>query len=383
MKKIAIALIFLAAFVVVLVNGRSRREQPANAHHQQVEYEDLVGRKVWIARDVQRIVLLRSKDIYLLAALLGEDLPARLVAWGPDLKVDDADLHQRLLAKFPHLGEIIVTGDVYSDGLDVEQLTRIGADLIIADKFMRGRKFAERMDATGLPVVYLDGSSDPLTGPQNGLRLLGKILDRQDRARMITEFIDGQVRIVVSRIASNTPPAPTVYLESGNLGPDGYCQCYGAIGATRQQTSWGAILRALQVHNIAEDRVVGSAPITPEALLKADPQIIVITGQNWSRFKSPDAMRLGFNVAAADARHRLMGFTARPGWNLLSAVRSKRVYGVFHNTVSPTVFSGVQALAKDCYPELFPDLDPEKNLKVFYDRFMPVTYDGTWMCSIE
>ena len=384
MKKIITAGVVLTVLVLIAISRVSYRT-PAGvcAMPGKVQYVDLVGRKVWIARDVRRIVLLRSKDIYLLAALLGDDLPTQLVAWGPDLKVDDAEVYRRLLARFHHLGEIAVTGDVYSDGLNVEQLTRIGADLIIADKFMLGRKFAERMESTGLPVVYLDGASDPLTGPQNGLCLLGKILDRQDRARTITDFMEAQVRVVVSRIASNAPPAPTVYLESGNLGPEGYCQCYGAIGKTRQQTSWGAILRALQVHNIAEDRVVGSAPISPEALLKADPQIIVITGQNWSRFKSPDAMQLGFNVAPADARQRLMGFTARPGWNLLSAVRNKKVYGVFHNTVSPTVFSGVQALAKDCYPDLFMDLDPEKCLKEFYDRFMPIAYDGTWMCTLE
>lgn len=381
-KPAAVVLLLGAALALVLASLAAHRKAPAAAAGGTVAYDDLVGRRVRIPRDVRRIVLLRSKDVYLLAALLGEDLPDRLAAWGSDLKSDDAELYRRLLERFPRLAEIPVTGDVYSDALDVEQLALLGADLILADKYMLDRGFAytKRMDEVGLPVVYLDGSSDPLTGPQRGIRLLGRLLGREPRAEAVAEYMDRQVQLAVSRIASNAPPAPSVYLEAGALGPGGYGQCYGP-GADRRQTSWGAILRALRVRNIAEGRVVGMAPIHPEALLAADPDIVVITGQNWTRYESPGAMRLGFNVTPAEARRLLEGFVARPGWNLLSAVKAGRVFSVFHNTVSPTVFSGVQALAKYCYPELFADVDPEANLKEFYGRFMPIAYDGTWMCG--
>ena len=46
-------------------------------------FKDLVGRDVRITRDVRRIVLPRSKDIYLLAVLLGDELSDRLAAWVP------------------------------------------------------------------------------------------------------------------------------------------------------------------------------------------------------------------------------------------------------------------------------------------------------------
>ena len=385
MRKVFTATLLLAVLALILACFVSRRKTVGGDDSQKIQYEDLVGRKMRIAKDVRRIVLLRSKDIYLLAALLGDELPNRLVAWGPDLKVDDAEVYKRLLERFPHLGEITVTGDVYSDGLDVEQLVRIGADLIIGDKYMidRGYKYTEKLDSTGLPVVYLDGSNDPLTGAQNGIRLLGKILNRRDRAQAISKYLDDQIGLVVSRIESNAPPPPSVYIEAGDRGPAEYSQTYGHFGASPQQTSWGAILKTLKVRNIADGRVVGMAPINPEALLKADPDIIVLTGQNWSQFKNSGGMQLGFNVNIDDARHLLHAFTGRPGWNLLSAVKNRRVYSVFHSTVSPTVFSGVQALAKYCYPDLFRDVDPERNLKEFYDRFMPIAYEGTWMCSLD
>jgi len=348
-------------------------------------HTDLAGRQVWISKDVQRIVLPRSKDIYLLAVLLGAELPGKLAAWGPDLEIDDAEFYRLLVARFPQLQKIPVTGSVYSDSLDVEQMLLLQPDLVILDKFMldRGYRYINRLEAAGLPLVFLDSSSDPLNGPQQGLLLLGEVLGKQGRARAIVEYIDGQIRQVISTIEGHAPAPPSLYLESGNLGPNEYGQTYGSFGVSGQQTSWGTILKALRVRNIAEGRVVGMASINPEALLQADPDVIVITGQNWSRWKAPGSMQLGFNVDKAEACHLLRGFTARPGWQLLSAVRKHRVYGVFHNTVSPTVFSGIQALAKASYPHLFANLDPEKNLGVFYARFMPLPYQGTWMCTLK
>lgn len=385
MKKVIIAFLVFAtialACAIMTINSK-----PASAcGRDMIEYTDLVGRKVLIKKDVRRIVLLRSKDVYLLAALLGDDLPARLCAWGPDLKVDDAEVYKRLTARFPGLAKTTVTGDVYSDGLSVEQLLQLAPDLVIADKYMieRGYKYTGRIEAAGLPVAYLDGSSDPLTGPQRGLRFLGKVLNKEARAEEISSFIDRRIQSVVSRIATNKPPAPSVYLEAGHLGPEGYGQSYGYSGVNREHTSWGTILQALQVRNIADGRVVGMAPISPEALLAANPEIVVITGQNWARFRSPGAMQLGFNVKPGEAAGLLEGFTRRPGWELISAVRDRRVYSVFHNTVSPTVFSAVEALGKYCYPGLFPDIDPDTSLHDFYVRFMPIALDGTWACSLE
>ena len=139
-------------------------------------------------------------------------------------------------------------------------------------------------------------------------------------------------------------------------------------------------MRALKVRNIADGVVARQAPIHPEYLLRADPDIIVITGQNWS---NPGSMRLGCNVSPEEARACLEGFLARPGWAQLSAVKNKRVYGVFHNTCAITVFASIQALAKSCYPGLFGDIDPEVGLREFHERFLPIEPGGTWACSIR
>lgn len=345
-------------------------------------YTDLVGREARLPRHVGRIVLPRSKDIYLLAALLGESFPEKLIAWGPDLERDDAEVYAHLVARFPRLKQIPVTGSVYGDALNPEQIVALRPDLVILDKFMRdhGYRYTGRLEAAGLPVVYLDGSTDPLTGPQRGVRLLGEILGLRERASAIARYVDDRLGAVFSRIGANVGTPPSVYLEQGYLGPAAYADTYGSDDPAKGRTSWGTILHALKVRNIADGVVGRQAPIHPEYLLRADPDIIVITGQNWS---NPGSMRLGCNVALGEATRCLKAFLARPGWEHLSAVRQGRVCAVFHNTGAITAFAGVQALAKYCYPDLFRDLDPEKHLREFHERFLPIDPGGTWACAIR
>jgi iron complex transport system substrate-binding protein len=210
--------------------------------------------------------------------------------------------------------------------------------------------------------------------------LLGEILGVEDRAGEIVRYVDGQLRRVISRIEGNTAAPPSVYLEQGYLGPAAYADTYGSRDPSGGWTSWGTILHALRVRNIADGVVARQAPIHPEYLLRADPEVIVITGQNWS---NPGSMRLGCNVAPDKAAKDLEAYLGRPGWDQLAAVKGRRVYGVFHNTSAITAFAGIQALAKYCYPDLFRDLDPEKNLREFHARFLPIDPGGTWACAVR
>jgi iron complex transport system substrate-binding protein len=346
-------------------------------------YTDLAGKRIRIKKNVQRIVLLRSKDIYELSALLGDELPKKLVGWGPDLKTDDRATYDQFIKKYPSLQNIAETGSIYSDGLNPEQILSCRPDLVIADKFIldRGYKYVEKFEAAGLPVVYLDGSNDPLTGSQRGIALLGKILGKEKRAGEIVKYVDDQMNIVFSGIKKIAGPVPSVYLEAGSQGPQDFAQTYGSIGNPPKYTSWGEVLSRLKVRNIAAGVVSMQERINPEFVLKANPDVIIITGQNWTSI--PGSMQLGYSTTSAQAKQLLKGFTNRPGWNTLLAVKNKRVYSVFHNCAIILCFAAVQALAKDIHPETFSTLDPESNLKEFYKKFLPIPYSGTWMTGIE
>lgn len=238
-----------------------------------------------------------------------------------------------------------------------------------------------KLEDSGLPVVYLDGSTDPFTGSQRGVALLGDILSREKKAAGIVNYVDSQLNAVLNVIDRNRPVSPKVYLEAGIEGPEKPGQTYGSSGIPKKYTSWGAVLHRLRVNNIAEGIASPMGSVSPEFILKSDPEVIVITGQNWNT--SARAMRLGYNVQQQEAGRLLSDFSTRPGWSSLSAVKHKRMYSVFHNSAAVICFASIQALAKYIYPDHFKELDPEKNLKDFYRRFMPVTYSGTWMTAMQ
>jgi len=343
---------------------------------------DLAGRKLVVKKDIRRIVLLRSKDIYELAALLGDELTSRLIAWGPDLRTDDKETYDQFVEKYPALKTLPETGSIYSDGLNTEQLVALQPDLVIADKFIldKGYKYVQKMEEAGLPVVYLDGSTDPLKGSQQGMLLLGTLFHRQERATAIVQYVDSQLNAVLATIHTLKSKPPSVYLEAGSGGPAEMAPTYGSSGSPGEYTSWGAVLQQLGVRNIADGVVARQARINPEYILQADPDIIVITGQHW--VAATGSMQLGYYATAAGAQKQLRDFAGRPGWNTLSAVRNRRVYSVFHNTAIILCYAAVEALAKDCYPAAFAGLDPERDRKIFYDRFLPIPYSGVWMAGI-
>lgn len=368
--------------IILTIHGCSLFSKKDNEHNGQVLYTDLVGKQVWLDSTIDRIVLLRSKDINNLAVLLGDELPKKLIAWGPDLKSDARGTYDQYISQYPELEKLPLTGSVYNDALSVEQILDLRPDLVIADKYFldSGYRYMEKFEESGLPVVCLDGSSDPFTGPQNGILLLGNILGKQERAKELVAYVNAHIDTVLHTINKKKPTPPTVYLEAGSGGPDTFAQTYGKAGIPPTYTSWGTVLDRLQVRNIAEDIGSKMERANPEFVLTADPEVVIITGQHWNNM---GAMKLGDNITKTEANELLHAFSTRPGWQGLQAVRNKRFHSIYHASNSILCFASIQALATYFYPDDFKSLGPERNLKEFYRKFMPIPYSGVWMCTLE
>jgi len=46
-------------------------------------------------------------------------------------------------------------------------------------------------------------------------------------------------------------------------------------------------------------------------------------------------------------------------------------------------FYAYEFLAKTFHPDDYKDLDPDEDLKEFYDKFMPIDLEGTWSYKYE
>jgi iron complex transport system substrate-binding protein len=88
-------------------------------------------------------------------------------------------------------------------------------------------------------------------------------------------------------------------------------------------------------------------------------------------------MRMGFQVTAAKAVTHLTEYTHRTGWAGLKAIRAHRLYALHYNCYGrPYSFACFEAMAKMLYPANFQDLDPERDLALFFEKFLPFAYSG-------
>jgi iron complex transport system substrate-binding protein len=377
--------VLIACAAAAFICRSSWRVQKLSAPGPSITVTDLAGRRATLKQPVKRIVLVRGRDIYALGLLLGSEIQKRLVAWGPDLELYDEDSYRTFIEHHPQLADVPKLGSVYQDGVSVEKVLALAPDLVVVDTFMidRGYTCIKRLEEAGLPVLFLDFSEDPYRNPQRSIELLGRVLQEEDRAKDIVTFIDAELDRVFSRLDSLEGPVPSIYVEAGYQGAAIYGPTYGhGYDEKGLKTSWGSILDRLQACNVAGDVVPQRGPIRPEYLIETDPDLIVITGACW--VSQPDAMHLGYFTEAAEARARLLAFTKRPGWSELTAVKTGRVHGLYHNfAIQTTEFVATQQLAKWLYPGESDDLDPEARLKAYHEKFMPVDYSGVWTIDLE
>src|SRR5690606_11520580 len=119
--------------------------------------------------------------------------------------------------------------------------------------------------------------------------------------------------------------------------------------------------------------------INPEQVIASNPDLIVVTGSDWTNQSSsgdgPSYVNVGPNAAATldDSRTALAALIEQPAFTGAKAVADGKVYAIWHQFyASPYQFAPIQQLAKWFHPELFADLDPDATFREFHERFLPV-----------
>ena len=335
------------------------------------KYADMLGREVELSTDIKKIVAVRYMDIYYLAAILGKELDDKLLSLGMSYAQNDSDGYKKFSEVYKNLDKLVEVGSIYDDAVSLETMIKLEPDIIIADKQFYNYSCLNKMIEAGLPVVFTDFNTDPFHGPQDSMRMVGKMLGKEQYVNEMADYVNQKTDAVLERIGqlqASGVKKPKLYFECGNVSPE-------EVGGTRGDTSsgWGYLWEKLGADNIG----IGSKSnaMNPEQILTANPDVIVIGGANWN----PDGniMRMGFYVTPESASEHLALYTKRAGWADLSAIKNGRLHSLhFNYFVHPYNFAGVEAMVKFLYPDKFADLDPEKDMKEFFDKYMPVEYSG-------
>jgi iron complex transport system substrate-binding protein len=288
--------------------------EPSPAAAFPVTLTDDEGTAVEIAAAPQKLVSLTPAATEILFAIGAGD---RVVA-----KVEDVANHPPEADTLP----VVAT----FEGVDTEQIVGLAADLVIAGgNFGTPPDAVAKLRSLGIPVLVVYAAT--VDAALADIDLIGSAVGASDAAKDLTASMRAGFDQVTT--ATGGLPAPRVFYETGTLD--------------------------LAVYGIADDSVyeelltmAGAAPVTTgsatnwemstEVLVTADPEIILLGD--------------GAYGVTAEA------VAARPGWDVLTAVRDGAIVPVDDIVVTrpgPRLVEGLHALARAIHPDVvLPSLAP-------------------------
>lgn len=335
--------------------------------------KDLAGREVLLKKvPAEKIVVLFNFEEVI--AVGGKDVFKKIVGWNKGYWEGRRQwVWEKYKEVFPEIENIPDVGYPYKGTFSVEKVISLQPDVVITwiGDLKRLETAIEQLKQVGIPVIFIDYHSQTIENHVKSTLLLGKVLGKEKRAQEIVDFYKEQVNKVYSRLKEIDKPKPKVYIEGGFR----KWRTYGNY-------MWGAIVERCGGINIAADLFERWGDISPEYVLKENPDVIIVTGSYWS--KRPGTVKLGYYANLNESKELLKDWISREGWENLNAVKNKRIYAIHHG-LSRHIYDFVafQCFAKWFYPEEFKDLDPMKNFREFHKRFLPVDYSGVWWMSLE
>lgn len=172
-----------------------------------------------------------------------------------------------------------------SKALSVESVLALAPDLVIAKEELRGA-----LEGRGVDVLWIPAASD-LAAIERIVAEIGARVGVSEKARQLVLELDSHARRIAQRVAGLEPVR--VYYEAGRPGR-----------SAGRRTVIDEMIRLAGGVNIAGGEELANPTLSSEAIVAADPQVIVLSP--WSD-------------APADV-------AARPGWERIAAVRAGRVH---------------------------------------------------------
>jgi iron complex transport system substrate-binding protein len=204
---------------------------------------------------------------------------------------------------------------------DPEQDLSFAPDLVILSS--NQEQSVGQFRSLGIPLFYLREPED-LDGVVESIRLLGRLSGHETEAEALASDIETRLSAVTSVI------------EGVEAGPRVFWELDSTLYTVSPDTFIGAALQLLKAQNISAGASSPYPQLTAEAVVAADPEVILLADAQW-----------GVTVESV---------AERPGWAGMTAVVEGRIYPVNEDTMSrpgPRIVDGIEALAALLYPDLF------------------------------
>lgn len=365
MKTIILALGVLLSAFFAMPDARAATVYPLTVR-------DGIGRSVTIPARPKAILLGSGFNLVALS-LIHPDPVSLLAGWASDMKSDNPAIYETFRQKFPAVENLPLVSDGVT--ISLEEALTVKADLVILANWQAetdlGRQSIAVMEQAGMPVMVVNFNTDVLHSTPANMRLLGRVLDREEAANAYADFYESRIRRIEERVAAHPAKRPKVLLDAFP-NPATCCYAYGEGGL-------GAYITLAGGQNAAKGLPSLGAMVSPEFVLTSDPDVYIATGSPGERY---GLLSVGPGVAWQEAIDGLRSSVTSPYLSRLKAVREGRIHGIwnFFNAV-PINIVAAEAFARWIRPDLFADIDPEQTLSEINQRFAAVPFEGSYVIS--
>ncbi len=343
---------------------------------------DIANRTVPLDFPVKRVILGDGPLAYIVALLQPENPFANIIGWGDNFRAADLGGYSAYQARFPAIDHIPTFRGSNVGAIDIELAISLEPDVVILNlsslPAAQSSGLMRHLADANIPVVFVDFRTKMFENTTRSITIMGELLGRADRAADFIQFRQTQIERIITPL-KKIKHHPTVMIERAAGLYDDCCLSYG-------NGNFGQLVATAGGDNIGAHWLFSTfGTLHPEQVIASNPDIIIVTGANWSLYSpAGDWINLGPGANLEEGRARLSKLMERPAYRALSAVTNKQVHAIWHPFYdNPYHFIAMQQIAKWLHPDIFSDLDPAATFKELHQRFLPVTYQSGYWLSLN
>ena len=368
-------IIILLTLIVVLYSSCSKEDEAIVSNQQTII--DVTGREVNVTENPENIVI---GDHYWETFIVGGNQAFDKVAgWSATTWVKWRNsIYKEFANAVPRLYELVDVGLTFNQTFDLEKFLGLNPDLLILPVYQFNALDAgirEGIEKAGIPIVLIDFSTGTRELHNRSIIILGQIFDQEERALEVNNLYNSYLDLLAERLSEVNVDEKTAYLEKASKGPGIFDETWGS-------SNWAPIINRAGAYNISEKIIEGVGFADNEFILSEDPDFIFFSGSTWP--SKADAIQLGFSISEDETRAKAMRYVKeREGWSQLTAVHDKNIYMMHHGFIRSILdFIPSLYMAEKIYPDIFADVDAMEIASNFFEEYLPVEFNGTWLCSL-
>jgi iron complex transport system substrate-binding protein len=319
----------------------------------------------------------------LLALSLVHPSPVDLIcSWQGDLVRHSQEIFAAYQKSNPAITDIAILGQASPQTFSVEAALASRPDVAIFGGCYgpgpEDQSVVRRLEAAGIPVIFVDFYEDPIANTAPSMRIIGKLLGgaAEKKANEFAHWHDTSLATIRKKLADAKPERPVVMIQA-NAGAPGWNCCWIPGGA-----GLGSFVDLAGGENLGTD--LGQRPWVQarrEFVLASDPDFVFVTGGGYLAGRGGLVIGPGVNEEAAQTSLEAVASSADTA--SLTAFQEKRLSGIWHLLhATPFNLVAAQAIAKRLHPKIFFDLDPAESMEKINRDFLSTPIEGTYAVDL-